>query len=228
MGRRLLVVVLAGLLALPATALATHEVPQSADSIHVSLVPAFRQCGTGPNPANGQHSPPLGVASCLPPIPMDNGAPMNARARMGPDSTGSADLTVLPGDLQYQATLTDIRNTSGQDFNPSSGADLYMVVRFRQTDHDNCASLGCSGPFILPGTGRDHEFQTNSFGINCVPNGDPNLPPGSTCNINTTANAVFGTPSFTSGKATILQAFRVRITDFTGVQASFHSGIYIP
>jgi hypothetical protein len=152
---------------------------------------------------------------------------MSAQVRIGPTSTASADVTALPGDLRYQATPTDVQNTSGQDFNPNSGPDLYMVVRFRQTDHDNYFPEGCSGPFTTPATGTDHNFQTTSFGINCVPVGDSNLPPGSDCNINTTADALFAN-AFTSGKANVLQAFRVRITDQTIIQTAFQQGIYIP
>src|SRR6185312_2534684 len=44
-----------------------YEVPAAASTMNVSLVPTFTQCGSGANPANGVHSPPLGVPACEPP-----------------------------------------------------------------------------------------------------------------------------------------------------------------
>jgi hypothetical protein len=205
-------------------ALATHEVPQSADSIHVSLVPVFRQCGTGANPTNGQHSPPLGVPSCLP------AGPNSSLVRIGPDSTAFADLTALPGDLQFQATLTDVQNASGQDFNPNSGADLFLATRMRMSDHANCPSAGCPELFDAPGTGFDHDnFEDKGPPINCTPRGDPNVSPGSDCNVSTTINAIFGASVFPSGTATVIQVFRLRVLDLHAHGgASFQQGIYIP
>src|SRR5207244_4554155 len=48
---------------------ASYPHPQSASQLQVSLVPAFKQCGTGANPSNATHSPPLATDSCNPPTP---------------------------------------------------------------------------------------------------------------------------------------------------------------
>src|SRR5205085_1732904 len=67
--------------------------PARATQIKVSLVQVFKQCGTGGNPSNAQHSPPLGVSSCNPPQP-------SSSARTGPSGSGTVTLTVVPGDIQ--------------------------------------------------------------------------------------------------------------------------------
>src|SRR5439155_16948240 len=46
-----------------------YERPGQAASLQVSLVPAFKQCGTPGNPSNANHAPPLGAASCVLPKP---------------------------------------------------------------------------------------------------------------------------------------------------------------
>jgi hypothetical protein len=148
---------------------------------------------------------------------------------MGPNSVGSADLTAIPNDLALQATLSDLRNSTGGDFNPHPGADLGLIVRLRVSDHSSCSGprSGCPGPFDKPGTTFDLDL--GWFPIQCVPNGDPNTPPGSDCNVSTTATAQFGTTPFPSGEETVLQVFRVRVNDdFPAGAAAFQQGIYIP
>ena len=117
--------------------------PQSASQLQASLVPAFRQCGTGGNPSNAKHSPPLATNSCNPP------RPGSVLAAVGATSQSSAQMTVVPGDtdptngnqanVTLGASLTDIQSTAGGDYNPNpSGADLTAVTRLgsptRQTD----------------------------------------------------------------------------------------------
>src|SRR5439155_26699725 len=98
--------------------------PQSASQLQVSLVPAFRQCGTGGNPSNAKHSPPLATDSCNPP------RPGSVLATVGATSQNSAQMTVVPGDtdptngnqanVSLTATLTDIQAVGGGDYNPNS------------------------------------------------------------------------------------------------------------
>jgi hypothetical protein len=223
MWRKVLLAALTGLLALPVSALATHPVPQSADSIHVSLVPAFRHCGTSSNPANGQHSPPLGTPSCNPPLLNNpNGA------RLGPLSASSIEWTALPGDLGIELTLDDVRTSTGADFNPTFGEDIRIYNRIRFSDHYNCVGCDFSGPYDEGGTGTDVDMSAD---INCVPTGDPTAPPGSACNVNTTMNSLI--PGlFTAGKGVVLQMFRARVHDKATDPASWvlfaQQGIYIP
>src|SRR5439155_1252268 len=69
-----------------------YQTPASASLLSTSLVPAFRQCGTGGNPVNSSHSPPLATGSCNPP------RPGSVLALFGPQAVGSAQLATVPGD----------------------------------------------------------------------------------------------------------------------------------
>src|SRR5205085_5764376 len=95
------------------TDMATHEVPSSEPSIHASLVPAFKQCGTGGNPTTGSHSPPLAVGSCVP-------KPSSPNLVIGPLAVGYANVDLSPGgaDVDLVGSATDVRTPSGADYNP--------------------------------------------------------------------------------------------------------------
>src|SRR6185437_8163375 len=121
---------------------AAYEHPQSASSLQASLVPTFRPCGTGANPTNGQHSPPLGTQACLPPTPGSN------VARVGSTSVGTASFTVVPGDsdatngdqanVTLSTSLSDVKTPGGADYVPNaSGPDLTEITRLRLTDKAN-------------------------------------------------------------------------------------------
>ena len=203
------------------SASATHEVPQSAPFIHTSLVPSFKQCGTSGNPTNSSHSAPLAVGSCNPP------KPTSTQAVVGNMGSGVANVDVVPGDVQLTGTSSDIRTPSGADYDPSpgsTGADLLSVSRIRFTDHYNCSPSPCSGPYTGPGTGTDLDF--GPVPINCSPNGSPTTPPGSDCNVTTTANTVIA-GSVVAGKEAVIQTFRIRVNDFTNTLFA-QQGIFIP
>jgi hypothetical protein len=203
------------------SASATHEVPASAPSIHTSLVPAFKQCGTGGNPVNSSHSAPLAVGSCNPP------KPSSTQAIVGPLSSGTANVDVVPGDVQLTGSSTDIRTPAGNDYDPtpgSNGSDLLSVSRIRFTDHYNCSPTPCSGPYTSPGTGTDLDF--GPIPINCAANGSATSPPGSDCNVTTTANTVIA-GSVVAGKQAVVQTFRIRVNDFTNTLFA-QQGIFIP
>jgi hypothetical protein len=183
----------------------TIEHPQSAPSIDVSLVPAYRQCGSPSNPGTSEHSPPLAVASCDP-------VPIGA-AHFGPSGQGVAHLTVIPGNLStatdeadvgLTAALSDVRSGSGagSDYNPRpSGTDATLVFRLRLTDSLN----GTSG--ADDGTTSDVDF---SVPIDCSDTTDPDA--GADCGADTTADAVM--PGVVSEDASsIVQVFRVRVLD---------------
>jgi hypothetical protein len=194
-----------------------YEFPASASPIGVSLVNVFRQCSTGSNPANGQHSPPLGTTACLPPS-INSG-----NARLGDLSASSASLSVLPGDFGISATINDVRTPGNADYNPGT-RDLEAIFRTRWTDRANCASAGCTGPYASAATTLDLDLGPTP--IDCLPNGSSTAPPGSDCNVNTTANALV--PGLVAaGKQTLVQVFRVRITDQTHTLMA-QQGIYVP
>jgi Tol biopolymer transport system component len=184
---------------------ASYPHPQTASPLRVSLVPAFRQCGTGGNPSNAKHSPPLATDSCNPP------RPGSVLAAVGVSSQSSAQMSVTPGDsnpingnqanVPITASLTDIQSTAGGDYNPNaSGADLTAVTRLRFTDKAN----GYGG---LPATATEYDFRVP---IDCSSTSNPSI--GSSCTANTTANVVV--PGLIQEqRQTVVQAFRVRIDD---------------
>jgi hypothetical protein len=176
---------------------AAYEAPASATSLRVSLVPAFEQCrGAGQNQPMGSHPPPLATGSCAP-------SPLGAAA-VGPQAQGSAELDALSGDLALKASATDVRagGSSGGDYDPNpSGADLTLVFRVRITDLQN----GTSGR--APGTTGDLDLAAP---VNCAATSDATV--GADCQLDTTANAITA-GSIRDGKQSVLQTFRVRLTD---------------
>ena len=173
----------------------------NAKKIDVNLAPVFRQCGAGANTPNSTHGAPdfPGGAnpdqSCVP-------AALTGTARVGPLSVGSVQLEELPAsDIAVKADITDVTTAAGADYNPAAGADLTLVEKIRWTDSYN----GASG--TDRGTVTDFDFSTP---IDCATTSSTVI--GSHCSVNTTANAVI--PGMVkSGKAAVLNIFRIRIND---------------
>jgi hypothetical protein len=189
--------------------------PKSAPKVDVSLVPVYRQCGTGVNPSNGSHgAPALGGgasdASCGP-------AGFVGVARMGFQSVGTATFTVVPDNLATTAdeqdvgvvvSITDVTTATGADYNPVAGSDLTGRVRLRITDNYN-ATTGqpCGATTTCRGTVVDLDF---SVGVPCLATITNNI--GASCGVNTTANAVV--PGVISaGRLATIQMFRMRVND---------------
>jgi len=182
-----------------------YETPASDGALaaSVSLVPIFKQCAIGSNPANGQHSAPLSGGACLPPGTLGT-------AHVGSQSVGTAAITSLAGDMGYTANITDVRATSktGPDYNPNaSGPDMGMDSRFRMSDMNSCSGLLCSGPYTSGATATDISFPV---AVDCVGTSDPGI--GSTCNVATSADAV--NPSMVRvAKHTVVSLFRIIVRD---------------
>jgi hypothetical protein len=186
-----------------------YDHPESASPLEFSLVPELRQTiSSGQCQARGgtpsAHGAPLAFLSCNPPAY----APGTAARFRG---RGSADLTVLPGDLTtpadeadvaISASLTDVRAAAGGDYSPSAiGPDLTLVARLRISDSFN-------GPASSdPGTAADLEFPVP---VDCVATADPAA--GSDCGATTSFDAV-SPGSIGEHRAAVLQAFRVRVND---------------
>lgn len=179
--------------------------PQSAVSLHTSLVPVFRQCGTGGNPANAAHAPPLATGSCDPAVTL-------GVAHIGAQGTGSAQLDVVPGnpatganeaDVSLAASLSDVRSSSvtGPDYTPNAGGpDVTLLAKLRISDLSN-------GSQNDPGTASDVDFPV---AVDCAGTSDPSV--GATCAVNTTANAVM--PGVVQeDRQAVFQVFRVRVND---------------
>jgi hypothetical protein len=201
---------------------APYPHPQSAPSIHASLVPAFRQCGTSQNPATGSHAPPLAVGSCAP-------NPTATQAVIGPNGTAEdvVQVQASPADWTLTVAASDIRTPAGADYNPNGtgGNDLLATFRVRFTDRSNCLGSPCSTPYDKPATTTDLDFPPAH--IDCVPNGDPATPPGSDCNVATSANTLVP-GAVVAGKQTILQVFRVRVLNDVGSTVFLQQGVFIP
>jgi hypothetical protein len=174
---------------------------------NVSLVPAFRQCGTATNPSNRTHGAPLSSASCNPPVP---GASV---ARVGGHAVGFADLFDVPGDpttatdeanISIAGGASDVRSgtTTGPDYNPSAGGpDLTLVARLRITDNYNGAALTSSG------TLTDLDFPVP---VDCATTALASI--GSFCTVKTSADALI--PNLVKeGKGLSWQVFRLRLND---------------
>lgn len=184
----------------------SYQEPQSAPSLRVALVPVFRQCGTPSSPPTGSHPAPFSVGSCAP------GTTPGAVAHVGSTGTGSAQLTAIPGnfltaaneaDFSIQVSATDIRSgsTAGPDYVPSvGGPDVTYNARLRVTDSNN-GTLSTD-----PGTTTDFDFPVP---VNCATTAGAE---GSTCSVNTTANAV-SPGAVKEGKEMVVQVFRSRLSD---------------
>lgn len=202
--------------------------PQSASPLAFSLVPLFKQCGTGGNPPTGWHSPPLSVSSCPP-------APSSAVARVGVQNQGSGLFSVIPGDgnpsngdqadVSVTASITDVQTTLGGDYNPNaSGADLTLAQRFRITDLSSGSSQND------PATTTDFDYRVP---VSCSSTPDPAV--GSTCSVNTTADSI-SPGMIRESRRAVFQIFRVRVEDAgqDGVPGNAddktfaHQGFFVP
>jgi hypothetical protein len=185
--------------------LPSYPAPKFAPTVKAALVPVFRQCGSGGNPVDAKHAPPLATGACTPPIP-------GSVAHFGPQSSGFAQLAVMYGDVNpangdqanvtIRTSLSDVRTSSGADYDPNpGGADATLITRLRFTDRAN----GGSGSD--PATSTDLDF---SVPVVCTATVDTAV--GSTCDLDTTADAVMA-GLIKENKATVLQTFRFRLND---------------
>jgi hypothetical protein len=155
--------------------------PKSASPLQVSLVPAYNQCTS----ANRTHGPPLAHPSCNPPVqssgqltvgsPDANGQAANATgfARMAV-ILGNPATTADEADVRYKLSLTDVRKKS--DLTDYTG-QVQLKTSLRILDRYN-------GPSEV-GVGQDTEFNVT---VPCTATGSTTI--GSTCTIDTTADAV--------------------------------------
>jgi hypothetical protein len=186
-----------------------YQRPQTASHTQVSLVPVFKQCGTGGNPVNSSHPPGYlstsAIGSCNPP------QPQSSTAVVGAGGSGVVVLDVGSGPSSSDVTLiivdSDIQTPSGGDY---LTGPLKMVFRTRLTDLNNCTPSPCGGPFTQAGTGTDSDF--GPVPVPCIPNGPTSTPPGSNCIVTTSANS-FMPGLVVSGKQAVWQAFRIRMLD---------------
>jgi hypothetical protein len=227
-------------------ALATHEHPGTANSLHADLVPLSRatlsttQCAARGGTVSS-HGAPLSFTSCNPPTPQPGTV-----ARTGVDGRSALDATVLPGDadptngdqaeLSIVATALDLRSGSsgGPDYDPvaTAGAqDMTAIIKFRISDHEN-STVGqpCDATTTCPATMIDYDFLVP---LSCAATSNPGV--GSTCGANTTGDAI--TPGMIKeNRQNVVQLSRVRFRDAgsdgipgnSNDRDAFLQGVYIP
>jgi hypothetical protein len=156
--------------------------PKGASPMRASLVPAFNQC-TSPN---STHGAPLSNGSCNPPVQSSNFLTVGSPDANGAaaNATGSVTMIAVPGnsatiadeaDLKLKVSALDVRNKTGLgDYT----GQLKVVAPLRIIDHDN-------GPSEV-GVGDT----TYSFAVPCT--GTTSTTVGSTCTVDTTADALVG------------------------------------
>jgi hypothetical protein len=218
--------------ACPPPAQPGYDHPRIVRVLNVPLVPNFRQTISGSQcqargGTSSGHGPPLAFSSCNPP-----GFVPGTIAHMGSDPSyggGHVQLAVrlgdaAPGDLAdvlISSYVGDVRTSAGSDY--TGGVTLVMKLRFTDT---------YNGPSLAdPATVSDLEIHA---GGTCTVLGALS-PPGSSCNINTTVDAL-AAGTIREGKNTVVQSFRVRMNDSGPDGASGNAddrtfavqGIYIP
>jgi hypothetical protein len=172
--------------------------PKGATPLFAPLVIAYKEC-TSPN---SQHGAPLSYGSCVPPSQASDqltvGSPdANGQAA---NSIGSVRYAVVPGDVQINFSMTDVRKKS--DLSDYTG-ELQVNQSLRITDRDN----GPDPTDPDPGTTEDIGFPVTA---QCTATASTTI--GSTCAVSTTADSVVP-GSVTAGKRAIWQLGQVRVFD---------------
>jgi hypothetical protein len=202
--------------------------PKGATPFLVPLVIAYRDCTS----ANRMHGAPLANPSCSPPVPASDWLTVGTPdANMLPvKSVGSVSLRSIVGDpstpaneadVRMALSVTDVRRKS--DLADYAG-ELQVNLSLRVTDR-----LNGTAP-VDPGTIQDFPF---GYVSTCATTTDTTV--GSTCSVDTTANAII--PGvITEGKRTVWQVGTVDVSDGgsdgdvgTGPNTLFErQGIFVP
>ena len=184
---------------------------KGASPFRVPFVPAFNAC-SAPNRVHGLPDFPGGTnpdGSCDPPVqsssqltigaPDANGAPLKGQGSLNvlaiPGNTGT---TADEADARFTISMTDVRRTTAGL--PDYTGQLQLETSIRVTDKNN-------GPSEV-GTMQDTPFRVT---VPCVATGDTTV--GSTCSVNTTADAVVGAGTIQEGKRSSWQLGQVRLND---------------
>jgi hypothetical protein len=183
----------AALLLFSGTALATHPHPQGASPTYISLVPAYRQCGT----PNTTHGPPLAFASCRPPVRASSSLTVGTADSNGAaaNSIGHVEFKVQtsvsgpPADVITTMSISDVRCTpsvspsvctlSNAQDGPDYSGNMQAVFISRITDHLNGPSLTDAATMV------DIPFP---IGTTCQNTSSTSV--GGLCSVSTTFNAI--------------------------------------
>ncbi len=187
--------------------------PTGGSPMRLSLVPAFNACTT-PNAVHGLPDFPGNASnpdgSCTPPVktstqltigtPDSNGAPAKAQGFVRASAIdGNVNTQADEADARFTVSMTDVRRTTAGL--PDYTGQLQLESSIRLTDKNN-------GPREV-GTMVDTPFMVT---VPCAATpGDTTV--GSTCSVNTTADAVIGAGTIQEGMRTIWQLGQVRLND---------------
>jgi hypothetical protein len=131
--------------------------------------------------------------------PDSNGAGANSQGFVKAYSiTGITATPADEADARFTVSLTDVRRTTSGL--PDYTGQLQLETSLRVTDRDN-------GP-TLTGTLQDTPLRVT---VPCAATGDASI--GSTCSVNTTADAVLGAGTIKEGRRSIWQLGQVKVND---------------
>ena len=186
--------------------------PKSASPIRTALVPAFTACtspnrvhgppdwpGNGSNPDGSCNPPVLGSNQVTIGTPDANGAGANSESFMKATAvTGNPATSADEADAGLTVSITDVRRTTTGL--PDYTGQLQLDMSIRVVDKNN-------GPSEV-GTMQDTPLRVT---IPCA--GTSSTTVGSTCSVNTTADAVVGAGAIQEGKRTMWQLGQIRVND---------------
>jgi hypothetical protein len=201
--------------------------PAGATPLKVSLVPAYNQC-TSPNRQHGAPDLPGGTnpdGSCHPPVQRSSQLTMGTGEQNGALTkgrgfvkayalAGNAGTEADEADARFTVNMRDVRRTTSGL--PDYTGQLQLDTSIRVIDRNN-------GPSET-GTMQDTPFRVT---VPCAATGDTTI--GSTCSVDTTADAVIGAGAITEGKRTIWQMGQVRVNDggSDGLASTTPNGLYL-
>jgi hypothetical protein len=186
--------------------------PKGATPLSVSLVPAFNAC-TSPNRVHGPPDFPGNASnpdgSCSAPVqssgqltigtPDANGAPLKGLGSVKASAiVGNPATQADEGDARFRVSMVDVRRTTAGL--PDYTGQLQLDTSIRVIDKNN-------GP-SAEATMQDTPFRVT---VPCTATGDTTV--GSTCSVNTTADAVVGAGTIQESQRTIWQLGQVRLND---------------
>jgi hypothetical protein len=172
------------------TAGASHVRPKGATPFRVSIVPAFKACGT----PNRTHGAPLAFPSCNPPVQSSNFLTVGSPDANGAGANAVAFIlarvdAVPPEDVLITASGSDIRclpattpavcNGANSSDGPDYSGQVQGNATIRISDHTNGPSLAEAATMV------DVPFPVNA---QCANTAATNI--GGLCGVNTSANAV--------------------------------------
>jgi hypothetical protein len=186
--------------------------PKSATSSRFSLVPAFNQC-TSPNRVHGPPDFPFNAAnpdgSCNPPVKSSTQLTIGTTDANGEavNSQGFVKATAITGivatpadeaDARFTVSVTDVRRTTAGL--PDYTGQLQLDTSLRLVDKNNGPSENA--------TMQDTPFRVT---VPCTTTANTSI--GSSCSVNTTADAVLGAGTVLEGKRSLWQLGQMRVND---------------